>query len=310
MPHVLINRTPIYYEQSGHGPEHIVFIHGLGLSHTNWLEQVPCFQDRSRILTYDLRGHGRSGISPQPIDYSHYIEELANDLKGLLDHLNIDKTFLVGYSTGSIIAMQFMYQYPEMVRGAAVAGAFPKVGNAYLYTKLIGSFCLGKIHMKNWLSKQVARANGATREHIHLFEHEARKARIKETDLMIKGCLYFDITNKLNKICAPILLIYGGNERHMMKYRHQLLTSLPQGEVCLIPKINHACPTKGKEAFNKLIEDFIAEHSPTGERLTALNTNENTSDTEQNPNNFTKRNFVSNPYETDRGSSNHNQWPH
>lgn len=310
MPHALINRVPIYFEQSGRGHDHIVFIHGMGLSHTNWLEQVSCLQNRARILTYDLRGHGRSGISSRPTDPKDYIKELAEDLKGLLDHLDIQKTFLVGYSTGSIIALQFLDQFPGTAWGAALVGAFPKVSNVFLYSKLIGSFCLGKVHMKDWLSKQVARANGATEEHIQLFEHEAKKARLKETDLMIKGSLAFDIRQRLKLIDTPTLLVYGGNERHMMKYRHQLLHDLPQGEVCLIPKINHACPTKGKELFNWLLMDFISAHSPLGEGSAALYADQNTSNPEQNPNNFAKGNFIGNPYQTNCSRGNQNQWPH
>lgn len=179
MPHVLINRVPLYYEQKGQGHRNIVFIHGMGLSHTNWIEQVRFFHDGSKILTYDLRGHGRSGISPHNVEPKAYFQGLASDLKELLDYLKIEKTMLVAYSTGTLVALQFLLDYGERAWGAVLSGAFPKVSNAYLYSKLLGSFYLGKIHMKDWLCKQVAKSNGATREHLQLFEYEARKARLK-----------------------------------------------------------------------------------------------------------------------------------
>ncbi len=310
MPHVLINRVPLYYEQKGQGERHIVFIHGMGLSHTNWIEQTRFFQDGSRILTYDLRGHGRSGISPHHLQAESYFQVLAADLKDLLDYLQIERTILVAYSTGTLVALQFLLDYPEKAWGAVLTGAFPKVTNFYLYSKFVGSFCLSKIRRKDWLSKQVAKANGATREHRQLFEYEARKARLKETNLMIKSCLQFDISDRLSSIRTPTMLVYGGNERHMMTYRHQLLTLLPQSEVCLIPHTNHACPTKGKEPFNRLLENFIDMYDPKSPALSALHPNQDTGDTEQYPYNLSKGNLVGNPYQADRGSRNQNHWPH
>ena len=286
MPHLQINRVPLYYEQNGSGKEHIVFIHGMGLSHTNWLEQVPYFSSKARILTYDIRGHGRSGITPATHKPNDYIQELTADLYELLNELHIEKTFLVGYSTGTLIALQMMKKHPEKVWGSVLSGAFPKISNFYLFTKFIGSYLLGNIHLHSWLAKQVARANGATEEHIQLFYHEAQKVRWKETEILLKSCLTFNMEEQLSSIEIPTLLLYGGNERHMMKYRHQLLTHIPNAEACLIPKINHACPTKGRDAFNLLVENFFELHKPKKSDLLAFHTNQYESNAEQYPHNL------------------------
>ncbi len=311
MPHMQINRVPIYYELKGTGNVTIVFIHGMGLSHTNWMGQVPYFSKKAKVLTYDLRGHGRSGCSSTIQDGKEYRSILVSDLKKLLDHLHLDQVFLVGYSTGCLIALQFMLQYPERVWGAALSGAFPKVSNLYLYSKLVGSLLLGELHFKNWLSKQVARSNGATEEQIQLFQYEAQKIRWKESHQLIKSCLSFDILNQLSSIQTPILLIYGANDRHMMKYRHQFLLDLPHVEIGLVPKINHACPTKGKQVYNQLIDEFIDMHAPIEKcTLPALDTNQNKGDTKQNPKDFTKGYPIGYTDQTDRSRSNEDQWAH
>lgn len=311
MPHVQINRVPIYYELKGTGDITLVCIHGMGLSHTNWMDQIPPLSKNAKVLTYDLRGHGRSGCSMSIQDGKTYMNTLVSDLQKLLDHLRLDRIFLVGYSSGCLIALQFMLQYPERVWGAALSGAFPKISNLYLYTKFAGSLLLGELHFQKWLSKQVAKSNGATEEQIQLFQYEAKKIRWKESHQLIRSCLAFDIVDKLPSIRVPILLIYGGNERHMMKYRHQFLLSLPHVEIGLVPKTNHACPTKGKEMFNRLIQEFIDTHCPIEVRqLPAFHTDQNKSDTKQNPKNFTERYPISHTYQANRSRGNEDHWAH
>lgn len=311
VPHVQINRVPIYYELSGTGNINIVFIHGMGLSHTNWMDQIPCLSKNAKVLTYDLRGHGRSGCSFRVLNGKDYMDTLVSDLKELLDHIKMERVFLVGYSTGCLIALQFMLLYPERVWGAALSGAYAKVSNVYLYTKLAGSLLLGELHFKKWLSRQVARSNGATEEQIQHFQYEAQKVRWKESHQLIRSSLSFDILDKLSSIQTPILLIYGGNERHMMKYRHQFLLALPHVEIGLVPKTNHACPTKGKLIFNKLIQDFIEAHRPDDiHRLPALHPNQNKSDAQQNPEDLTEGYPIGQAYQADRGRGNEDHWAH
>lgn len=96
----------------------------------------------------------------------------------------------------------------------------------------------------------------------------------------------------------------------MMTYRHQLITSLPQSEVCLVPHTSHACPTKGKEPFNRLLGNFMDMHEPKPVDLPTFHSDKDTGYAEQYPHNFSKGNFVSNPYQADCGGRNQNHWSH
>ena len=126
---------------------------------------------------------------------------------------------------------------------------------------------------------------------------------------MIHACLQFDITKELTAIRSPTLLLYGGNERHMMGYRHHFLQSLPNTEICLIPKINHACPTKGKELFNLVVHDFMETHKPTT-LLPAFDSYQNECHTKQNPQNLGKGYFIRDPHQSNRSRSNQDEWTH
>lgn len=86
MPTAQTNGIRTYYEVSG-GGQPLVLIHGVSLDHKMWLPQIPYYSKKYRVLVYDVRGHGQSDSS----DGVYSVELLANDLKALLNNLNIQK---------------------------------------------------------------------------------------------------------------------------------------------------------------------------------------------------------------------------
>lgn len=111
MPKVSVNGIKFHYWQVGSGP-HMIFLHGLTGNLAAWhFTQVPAFRDEYRILTYDLRGHGHSDMPPT--GYTTY--DMAEDLRGIMDALDIESAHLVGHSLGADIALQFALLYPERV---------------------------------------------------------------------------------------------------------------------------------------------------------------------------------------------------
>ena len=169
MPHSTVNGVPLYYEVTGIGKMNVVCIHGMGLSHINWMDQISFFSKNAKVLTFDIRGHGRSGSSNRLIPSKNYLQVLADDLHGLLENLEFRPVFLIAYSSGCAVALEFMKRYPDWVWGAALSGPFHKISNAFLYSKMMGSLVLGKLQLRKWLSNQVARSNGATEEQIQIF---------------------------------------------------------------------------------------------------------------------------------------------
>jgi non-heme chloroperoxidase len=86
----------IYYEDHGTG-DPVVLVHGWPMNLTQWEKQVPVLLDAGfRVITYDRRGFGRSDRPATGYDYS----TLSDDLDGLLDHLDLQKATLVGFSMG------------------------------------------------------------------------------------------------------------------------------------------------------------------------------------------------------------------
>ncbi len=115
------NGVPISYTDEGHGTP-VVLIHGLTSSgDRNWRMPgtVQRLTPHYRVITVDVRGHGRSG---KPESESAYGVQLEEDVVRLLDHLHIRRAHVVGYSMGGMIAMKLLVLHPDRVQSALLGG--------------------------------------------------------------------------------------------------------------------------------------------------------------------------------------------
>lgn len=111
MPLARINGIEIYYETHGDGPA-MVLAHGAGGNHLSWWQQVPVLSRSFRCITFDHRSFGYSRDLPDGPGPKAFVD----DLKALLDHLEIEKTILVAQSMGGWTSLGFANAYPERVR--------------------------------------------------------------------------------------------------------------------------------------------------------------------------------------------------
>jgi pimeloyl-ACP methyl ester carboxylesterase len=101
----------LHYQQIGDGPD-LVMIHGLTGNLAVWhLQIIPMISHRYRTLTYDLRGHGYSDVTPS----GYSCDQMAADLRELLDMLEIERAPVVGHSFGGDISLYFALNYPDRV---------------------------------------------------------------------------------------------------------------------------------------------------------------------------------------------------
>lgn len=87
----------------------IVFIHGVGMQQDVWVPQIIGFVREHTVITFDMLGHGQSPLpSEQPT-----LAEYAEQVRRLLDHLNVIKAHIVGHSMGALVALEFALRAPE-----------------------------------------------------------------------------------------------------------------------------------------------------------------------------------------------------
>ena len=106
------------FRVAGSGPA-ILLIHGIGDNSTTWSTVQTQLAQRFTVIAPDLLGHGKSD-KPRA-DYS--VAAYANGMRDLLSVLDIDDVTVIGHSLGGGVAMQFAYQFPQLVNRLILVGA-------------------------------------------------------------------------------------------------------------------------------------------------------------------------------------------
>lgn len=130
------NGVHLHYTLQGKGHP-LLLLHGLAVNanlnwrYCGWLRSLA---RHYRVITLDLRGHGRSS---KPHQVERYGLELVKDVPALLDHLQIEKTHLAGYSLGGFIALKTCALYPERIaRAALLASGWVEPDDSNLFHNL------------------------------------------------------------------------------------------------------------------------------------------------------------------------------
>ena len=101
---------PLYAEQRGDGPP-IVLLNGMSQTVANWRTQARALAPRFRVISYDARAQGRTPVGELPLSLARHVE----DLRVLLDGLELERVALVGFSHGARIALAAAAEMPERV---------------------------------------------------------------------------------------------------------------------------------------------------------------------------------------------------
>ena len=106
-----------YYSFIDNNTDPLVFIHGVGLNQQMWKPQIRALNEYSTI-TYDLLGHGKTINNKEVVT----LDDFSNQLTSILNFLKIDKINLVGFSLGSLIALDFASKFQDKLNSLVVIG--------------------------------------------------------------------------------------------------------------------------------------------------------------------------------------------
>ena len=120
MPYASVNGAELYYEIHGQGTP-LVLSHGGWTDTTHWAPNLPALSRRWQVVTYDRRGCGRSQAPAE----SHSWETWRDDLRGLLEHLGIDRAYVGGCSYGALLSLELALHRPEMVMALVLESGTP-----------------------------------------------------------------------------------------------------------------------------------------------------------------------------------------
>lgn len=113
MEKLTVNGITMAYEEQGQGDQTIVLLHGFCGSHAYWEKIRPLLAEQYRVITPDLRGHGATDA---PLG-SYTIEQMADDVAGLMETLGVESYTLLGHSMGGYIMLSLAECYPSKLNG-------------------------------------------------------------------------------------------------------------------------------------------------------------------------------------------------
>src|SRR3989344_2351620 len=140
----------IYYRTNEFksGRATLVFVHGLSGSSSAWWPYEKIFENKYNLLSFDIRGHGKSKKFPKYADYE--IKNFAEDLQALVSYLNIKKFVLISHSFASLIAAEYIKLHQENISAAVFLSPIFNLEKTFL--SKIGRFILKLSKIFDWLS--------------------------------------------------------------------------------------------------------------------------------------------------------------
>ena len=218
------------FTEKGYGAP-LILLHGNGESSGYFVNQIDRFANEYRVIAVDTRGHGASPRGNKPFT----LETFADDLKNLLDSLNIEKANILGFSDGGNIAVIFALKYPERVNSLVLNGAnlFP--------SGLKSSFL---IPVKVLFAV------------FTLLSHFSRRAKRRSELLYLMAKQPNIQPERLSSIKCPVLVIAGTQDVIKEKHTKLIAASLPDSSLCFL-KGGHSIAKTNSVEFNSAVEKFL-----------------------------------------------------
>lgn len=254
MPMVEVNGIPLHYDRVGRGVP-IVFIHPPLLTGENFVYQQEQLADRFEVITFDIRGHGRSGYSKEKVTYPL----IADDICKLMDQLNIPKAYLCGYSTGGSVALETLLRYQDRFLGGILISGMSEVSDWYNRSRIWTAARITRLRAKRLMTAAIAIGNSDMPATFKRLYASAIQGHVRNLHQYYEYSYNYSCTSSLHRIHIPMLLIYGEKDVSFHRYAHLLHRSLPNSTLHLIAGAYHQIPTKNASALHELMRLWLAD---------------------------------------------------
>ncbi|QBD83314.1 alpha/beta hydrolase [Ktedonosporobacter rubrisoli] len=259
MPIVQVNQTAIYYEEHGTGRP-LVFIHGLGLTHTMWTPQVETFSRTHRVITIDVRGAGHSG---KLRGWRRLLQRQTADLMALLNQLGIEQVVLCGVSYGGVFAQRFVLEYPQRCAGLIVVDSFSSTRPRTI--KELGLVIGVNLGAPFWLLPGRMLAPVIAHEYApwplaqqYLLQGLFAMRRY-ETMKLRYAINWIHYTPELKLARCPTLGIVGDHEPLLVEYMRTFTQAIAGAHLEIIPHSFDPTNLCQRECFDQLVGAFLQQ---------------------------------------------------
>lgn len=258
------------FEDTGSGTP-VVFVHEFAGDLRSWEPQVRFFSRRYRCITYNARGFPPSDV---PDDTEAYSQERArDDVRAVLDALDIERAHVVGLSMGGFATLHFGLACPERARSLIVAGVgygaepeqqerFRSEADAttdFLRTRGMAAFAetysLGptRVQLRN-------KDPRGWREFADMLaEHSATGSAHTQQGVQKRRPSVFDLAGEMEELTVPTLIVTGDEDWPCLVPSLFMKRTIPSSGLLVVPNTGHTINLEEPAAFNAALADFFAQ---------------------------------------------------
>jgi len=271
MPHLTTDDgISLYYEETGSGAP-VVFVHEFAGDFRSWEPQVRYFARRYRSITYNARGWPPSEVPEDPARYSQ--ARAADDIRAVLDALNIDKAHIVGLSMGGFATLHFGLNYPDRALSLVVAGCgYGAEKSEREKFRAEATTIAAFLEEKGMAAFAEAYSTGPTRVQFENKDprgHEELKAMLAEHSNIgsarTQACVQrerpslYDLEDKLSALTVPTLIVTGDEDWPCLAPGIFMKRVIRSAGLLILPNTGHAINLEEPALFNQSIADFLAQ---------------------------------------------------
>lgn len=258
---IIANGVRLHYEEAGTGHP-VVCMHGLGLNMNLFRHLVPALRQRYRVITYDLRGMGKSEV-PGRRGVTHPIELHADDLTALLDGFNVNRTAIVAHAFGAFVSMRFAIQRPEQVSAMVVFNTTAMMGepgttqalNRGLSAELYGIDEQLDLSMSRWFIESFHHEHP---EVIQFYREMLGSTPPFGYSASARALTKYDLRPELGKIRCPTLVVTGEHDWSTPPEHHEVIAKgIPRAQLFIIKNASHTVAEEQPEQFNRITLEFL-----------------------------------------------------
>jgi len=257
-----VNEIALAYSDEGRGLP-LVFLHAFPLNRRMWTAQAEVLSSQFRVITIDLRGHGESDA---PL-WHYQLDQAADDVRALLDHLSIQQAVLVGLSMGGYILFAFYRKYAARVKGLVLADTRAQADTPegqqsrfqmaqVAYAK--GSRAIADLMMPKLLSPETIRARPELVANVRAMIEDTPMSGIV-CDLMAMA-ERLDAVPLLPQITCPTQVIVGELDMTTPLADAKVMAqSIPGARLAIIPGAAHLANLEQPEIFTGIVRTFVSD---------------------------------------------------
>ena len=257
---IKVNDIYLNYELSGKKEAPVVVLsHSLGSSLAMWASQLTALESRYQVLRYDMRGHGRSDAT----EGAYSLEQLGEDVVGLLNALNISRVHFVGLSIGGMIGQAIALNHGERLRSLVLCDtsaylpppALPMVQERIETARGQGLQALVDGTLERWFTPSYIKQN---RPSVALIRDQFLATSVAGYIGCSEAIGKLNFQERLLEITLPTLIMVGAEDPGTPVAASEAIHERIQGsKLIVLPSASHLSNIEQADQFNRHLLAFL-----------------------------------------------------